>query len=368
MRYPLIDVLRAFAALLVLTFHVIGLGQWQAFSGSLWGWPFQQGWIGVDLFLVISGFVIALSVARERGKRPEAYRWEFMQRRLRRVVPLYALTCVLYIFLVRPELLMRPLMQLIGILVSHLLFLQNLAPYTHGAINGVTWSLALEMQFYVVIVLCIGFFVRMGAFRTLVLLIVAAWSWRYATTLILIPGVAVSHLQVIYTTQLPGMLDAFGVGIAMALLVLQEHGFWARRMVIGWKNCFMWLVICTGLMVSATAFFLQYGNYWASIGMVVFWRTLLAMAFGAALASVITCPLRGGGILRPVRYLGTISYGVYLWHFPIILALLSQPELRGGRLYVAVLLGSILLASMSWHWLEEPWVHAKNNIKNKIIL
>ena len=60
MPYPLIDVLRAVAAMLVLVFHVVSLGDWQVFSRTVWGLPLRQGWIGVDLFLVISGFVIAL--------------------------------------------------------------------------------------------------------------------------------------------------------------------------------------------------------------------------------------------------------------------------------------------------------------------
>lgn len=51
MRYPLIDVLRALAALLVLVFHVTALGQWPVFAELMWGLPLRQGWIGVDLFL-----------------------------------------------------------------------------------------------------------------------------------------------------------------------------------------------------------------------------------------------------------------------------------------------------------------------------
>ena len=323
MQFPLVDLLRATAALLVLVYHVIALGQWSAFAGFAWGLPFQQGWIGVDLFLVISGFVITLSAARDREKSLQGFRLRFMQRRLRRVLPLYVLTCVVYVFLVRPEILMRPAEQILGLVVSHALFLQNLSPYTHGVFNGVTWSLALEMQFYVLLVFGIGSLVQWGAGRSLLFLVGVSWAWRYGTTFVFPPGEAIAHLQVIYTTQLPGTLDAFGMGIALALLVFNGRGFWAQRLLPGWKNCLLWLVLCCGLLWLAGRIFMPKSTYWAYPGMVVFWRTILAMGFAAALAMVMTCPLRGGCLLRPLRYLGEVSYGIYLWHFPVLLVLVT---------------------------------------------
>lgn len=356
MQYPLIDILRALAALLVMIYHVTALGQWTKFAEPVWALPFRQGWIGVDLFLVISGFVITLSAARERERNPTQFKLNFMQRRLRRVVPLYVLTCVVYVLMVRPEILVRPTWEFVAQVLSHALFLQNLTHYTHGVINGVTWSLALEMQFYVALIFSIGWLQKLGAGRALLLLVGVSWAWRYATTFVLIPGVAIPHWQVIYTTELPGTLDAFGVGITMALLVFKGEGFWAQRLLPGWRNCLLWLTLTVGLLWLAGAFFLPVGNYWGNFNMVIFWRTMLALGFGAALATVITCPLRGGGLLRPVRYLGQISYGLYLWHFPVLIALLTLPNPRGGRLFVVLFEGTVVLAALSWHLMEKHWV------------
>ncbi|WP_296660230.1 acyltransferase family protein, partial [Rhodoferax sp.] len=100
MQFPMIDVLRAVAALLVMVYHVTALGQWGRFSEAVWGLPFRQGWIGVDLFLVISGFVITLSAAKAQARDPAGFKWAFMQRRLRRLLPLYVLTCVIFVLLV----------------------------------------------------------------------------------------------------------------------------------------------------------------------------------------------------------------------------------------------------------------------------
>jgi peptidoglycan/LPS O-acetylase OafA/YrhL len=61
---------------------------------------------------------------------------------------------------------------------------------------------------------------------------------------------------------------------------------------------------------------------------------------------MITCPLKAGGLLTPWRHLGTVSYGLYLWHFPVLLSLLSLSGPRGGRLFVVMLAASVTLATL----------------------
>jgi peptidoglycan/LPS O-acetylase OafA/YrhL len=354
-HFPHIDLLRALAALLVVLYHMDALGS-LALRGDVW-WtvPFRYGWVGVDLFLVISGFVITLSAAKAQSQKPEGFRWPFMQRRLRRLLPLYALTSLIFLFLVRPEVLLRPWEQLLPILASHALFLQNMSPQTHGVINGVTWSLALEMQFYVLLVGTIGFWLRLGAWRTLGILVLLAWAWRYGSTLLLVPGEAVPHLQVIYTTQLPGTLDAFGIGIALAVWVHQSDGALPRSLRPGLRNALVWAAVA-GALLTAAAMLLLRQNYWAHTGMVVFWRTLLALGFGTAMAAMLACPLPSGRWMRPWHYLGEISYGIYLWHFLLLLALLQQTTLRGYDLLWVLLAGTLTLSSLSWHLMEKHWL------------
>ena len=96
-----------------------------------------------------------------------------------------------------------------------LLFLHNLLPATHGSINGPTWSIALEMQFYVFMAFAMPWMARRRLWVVAATLILTAVAYRYALTLWLVPGQADTNLQMVYTSELPGTLDQFGCGIVL---------------------------------------------------------------------------------------------------------------------------------------------------------
>ena len=101
--------------------------------------------MGVDLFFVISGFVIGLSAFAEIDRSgANDFKWAFFSRRLIRIVPLHYLTILVFIVFISPELLFSNFW---SNLFTHLLFVHNLTINLHGAINGSNWSLATEMQF-----------------------------------------------------------------------------------------------------------------------------------------------------------------------------------------------------------------------------
>lgn len=365
-HYPCIDILRATAALLVVFYHVIELGQWSDFPVSgLALWP-RIGWIGVDLFFVISGFVITLSAVSGHDRNPKTFRGHYFRRRWMRIAPLYFCTLLAYVWFLSPGILFIETHKTIAHLVSHAFFLHNLHPSTHGSINGPNWSVALEMQFYLLIALITPWLSRTSPLKVLLYLIAVAWTYRFLGTLILVPGTSTPHHQHVFSSQLPGTLDAFGCGMALALVIHRAEQYRISRFLEpSWWNFILWALASAALLKLATLFFWLESNYWDNPAMIVFWRTLLAAAFASLLASAISFPFKRLGVVSPFGYLGQISYGIYLWHTLILTSLLTLPWVRGSTLLHWTLIGTILLAAASWHFFEKPFLTSKRTAPDR---
>ena len=349
--YPLLDVMRAMAALLVLVYHVIAVTGWHFFPDAWWAAPLREGWIGVDMFLVISGFVITLSAARDFQANPSNFRRGFMARRIWRVAPLYLATSLVFLFFVQPQLLTVGAKYLVVQGVTHLLFIHNLHHSTHGAINGPTWSIGLEMQFYVLVIASIPWLIRLRPWKVVVACVLIAWAYRYGTTVLWPPGTTPPIIQMIYATQLPGTLDNFVMGIALALVKIHSPGH--RLLAQNARVFSIWLFVALLMSVLWWVVFWPKKYYWIYPDMIVFWRTLLAVASGAWLVVFITCPRQSHWLTAPFRYLGRISYGIYLWHMPLLLALKNVLGTNQPMLLAWVLAATLLMSALSWHAFEQ---------------
>jgi peptidoglycan/LPS O-acetylase OafA/YrhL len=139
MVFPLVDLVRAFAALAVLVYHFIAHWEWTGFptTGPL-AW-FRDGWVAVDLFFVISGFVVGLSAFARVEAEGAGFRRGFLRSRLARIVPLHYLTLLAFVVLVEPALAAQG--DFWANLLAHLLFIHNLFQPYYGSINGPNWSL-----------------------------------------------------------------------------------------------------------------------------------------------------------------------------------------------------------------------------------
>lgn len=352
-HFDTIDILRGFAAISVVVYHVIELFQWNSFPAS-WPWLwFRVGWMGVDLFFVISGFVIGLSAFSEIDKRGEDdFRQGFFKRRLARIVPLHYLTMLVFIAFISPHLLFQHLFVNLG---SHLLFLHNLVPQLHGSINGSNWSLATEMQFYV-LMLIIAPWLRVGRWWSIALIFVlTSWLWRAGVSAWVQPSEQSGFFPVfVAATQLPGMLDEFLAGLLLARLVRSSYG--GRIIAGGGFNKINIAILAVVFLYFTFSVYTSYGSYWDYPLMVIFWRSLLAISFALVLLFFISLNLKGNlkKFLLPLNYLGTISYGIYLWHLPVLLSLKKLDWISPDVALMWCLVITCILASVSWHFFEKP--------------
>lgn len=273
--FPSIDILRGFAAVSVVVYLVIEHYHWVSFPTTGFLTWFRSGWMSIDLFFVISGFVIGLSTFAEIDRhREHAFRAPFIKRRISRIVPLHYLTCLVFVLLVGQSLVANNIWPNA---VSHALFIHNWFPQLHGAINGVNWSLGTGMQFYLLMLLLAPGVRRARIWRLILLFTFTAWLWRYGSFfLISAKGPLDVFPRFTAATQLPGMVDEFLAGLLLARLLKNPAGppLLLRLSKTGAATA---TILLTGLIIWAVmTLFWRHSFFWDNPLMVTFFRTLLA--------------------------------------------------------------------------------------------
>lgn len=343
-RIPQLDAVRGIAILVVM-FHNIGL-KYPAFHLQT---IFKDGWMGVDLFFVLSGFLITGILLDT--KQSHSYFKNFYVRRCLRIWPLYyALLLFMFVgirFLSHSQ--YQVVLQQSSPWWAFPIYVQNflLSPSTNAAGPlGVTWSLAIEEQFY----LFWPFFVRFCSPKQL--------RWVATAELCLSPALRyfLSMRHANLYTNVFCRLDGLMVGALLALLVRSE-GFVASK----YLNRAWILLGITLPFALGTAF---YGTGWA-----VYSFTALASASFVYLSLFSKQNwLRRVMTNRFLIYTGTISYGLYLLHkIPSgIVEMLHLDRTPYIPLPVIFVL-SYFLAALSWNILEKPFLNLKRFFESKSV-
>ena len=294
-------------------------------------------WMGelrvcVLLFFVLSGFLLAQPWVA--GRTPKLGR--YVVRRAARIAPAYWLALAGTVLLLHHSGNGRDIN--LHDLPKFIVFVQNVFPQTRNQLDPPMWSLHVEVSFYVLLPL-IGLALtrssRRGMLVVCAVLIAAGTAFTTASTL---RGWAPE-----ITWTLPSYLATFACGIGAAVLA---HGRQPSRL--------------TAIAVFVAGAATVYGDcVWHMQGYSTFFHSLrdLPAALGFA-AMVWAVALRGAPLLgsRPLRALGTLSYGIYLWHYPV-LYWLQMHDLFPKAFWPAaerVLALTFVIAIASWFLVEKP--------------
>lgn len=347
-HYPILDGIRGLAILLVLMWHYLSApaspGSWLAYSQV----PLRLTYTGVDLFFVLSGFLIGGILIDTRGRN--RYFATFYARRVRRILPLYLVMLAAFAFIV----------YLHSAGVQGLAFaandplpwwayagVQNLAMMEYGAaLNGisVSWSLAVEEQVYILLPLLVRLTKPERLTWVVIAMVVIALLSRFAV------GDTRSY---VFTVS---RLDAVGLGMLSAIAI-RNRDLWVRL-----TAPHVLRVAWTVLLGAALLLTLRI------LPMHPFGYTMLAALYTTIIITALSSPdSKLGRVLSAywLRSLGTISYGVYLFHMPLLylahgLILGRDHQYPGltdlpsiGATGLALVL-TLLLASLSWRYFERP--------------
>lgn len=343
-----LDGLRALAALLVLIFHL--------FPHRL-----GVGYVGVDMFFVLSGFLITALLLRERNVTGHTDLRAFWVRRARRLVPAVAVATVGSIALARcfgGDSLVQLRWQTLGALTGTYNWLEivNGSSYFEKQsplLLTNMWSLAVEQQFYL--------FWPLG-----LLLIIRYLPRRYAPYVTLGLGSASVILHVVYISLNDDVTRAY-VGTdshLFGLMIGAGIALWVPRVMVGplrpapAEEKKLWGVLAWVGLVGALALgiFLPDGPWMYPWGMFVVSACTGFVVRGLMPDAISPLTNRLVAFLewRPMTWIGERSYGIYLWHWP--LWVIATYNLRWGVFPIAVMvLGlSLLLAHLSYNYIETP--------------
>ena len=363
-RIPGLDGIRGLAILGVLLLHYEAR-QPSPFAALryLWGLVVGSGWAGVDLFFVLSGFLIT-GILLDSKSHPRYFQL-FYARRTLRIFPLYYCALIV-IFLVAPQLGLAPAVPA-STQVWYWVYLSNvlIAFKGWGAAPPHTyhfWSLAIEEQFYLVWPAMV-YVTSVASLRRICLGVMAL---SLTSRLLLAEHHASTTLVELLTTS---RVEPLAVGAWVAAMLREE----ATRNLV--RRASRWLAVA-GAAVLLLIIVVRESVRPDDLVMATFGYSAVAW-LGAAAILHVTAPSRepvGGGIfgLTPLRFLGRYSYGLYVWHYPIMTVLtqhhftigdltreLGAPRLANAS-YVAVnLVGTLSAALLSWHFLEQPMLSLK---------
>jgi peptidoglycan/LPS O-acetylase OafA/YrhL len=353
---PALDGIRALAVAAVLAYH----------AGMPWA---RGGFLGVDAFFVLSGYLITSLLLSEWNAGGTIGLIAFWSRRARRLLPALFLMLLGVVFYAVAFAGPTEMGRIRGDAIATIAYVANWRP----VFNGVsyfdqfslpsplrhTWSLAIEEQYYLIWPLLLLGLLKLRRFSPTRL--PAGRHGLLGVTLAMAVGSAILMAALFRPEHDPSRVyygtdtraQALLIGAALAMLLLRTKPLSTRST--------KW-----GLQIAAVACAIGIGWVWthASGDETLLYRGgFLLLAMGVAVIIAVAAQAEAGAVgrvlsLRPLRALGLISYGVYLWHWPIYMMLTpGRTQMTGWdgyQLFFVRVLATLTIATLSYHLLEMP--------------
>ena len=345
-RLPALDGIRAVAVAAVILYHF----------GLNWA---GGGYLGVDLFFVLSGFLITGLLVEERVASGGISLSRFYARRARRLFPALLLVLgavVLYAAAGGPNLDPQALR---GDVLSTLFYVANwhfiasnnpyFAPFATPSPLEHTWSLAIEEQFYVVWPVLITLLAKIGKrnWRPFAMMMTAVLAVASALDMAVLASRSADISRAYFGTDTRAF--ALMVGAFLALWMDRPHQFSraAQRGLHGIGAAALCLIVVGFVVLGGPPRWMFDGGF---LGIAI-----LASLVIASVAGPDYGPLGAALSLRPIQWIGKLSYGLYLWHWPVCVFLTSSttgfPGWAVDLARAAITLG---FATVSFYAVEQP--------------
>ena len=335
--YKDIDLLRALAVIAVVTFHF----------NEAW---LPSGYLGVDLFFVISGFVITLQIAK-RYKEGSFSVFSFFQRRIKRILPLVT-AVVLCTLLVSPFIVMRAGLKTVALDAnSALLCYSNIwhqlslegywSEQAHNKLFLHFWSLAVEEQFYLCYPIIFLLAVKLKQLNSLIILILVAsltyFLWAQLTTQ--------QNLAFFSTPTRMWQLLA-------GALIATQHGKFVRLQGYHHLRILSLLLLSISFLIPTTAYS---GLYCIPFTLIAGLNIIIFSNIGKQFNNKTSAIL---------QHLGVISFSIYLWHWLLIRSLFYENnDLSDFAIFCPLLIG---LSTASYYMIEKRFRYNSTTPRNII--
>ena len=334
MRNNNFDFLRFYFAFIVLVAHIIVISEVEAFKKHL---IFFDTNISITAFFCISGFLISASYQKSTSLK------SYLKKRIARILPAYVfvvLSCVLLLSFVSnysfAEYFSAP--QLYKYLITNLSFLNFIEPCLPGvfnsdilcdcSVNGALWTLKIEVGFYLIIPILFYFIIKIKR-KYIFLLIIYILSIIYRYILHQLSATADNNMFSTLARQLPGFMSYFACGLALHFY----FDFFIKN-----KKWF--------LLAGAVLFIFE-----EMIG----WRVFTPFA----LSAIVFAIAYSFKYLNNFGKYGDISYGIYIYHCPIIKLATDWGYFERYNPYLvafAIMAIVVVIGFLSWHLLEKKFL------------